>query len=94
MAKRARVEMNSAGAIEVLKSAGVQGEISRIVQGIAARANAAEGTPNTERGERYGFEASVIQAPHTRAGGRVTAVGPTARRRNAENNTILKASGL
>ncbi len=93
MAKRVRVQILDDGAAEVLTSQGVQTEIAKIVKGIAARANAAEETPKTDRKEMYGFEASVITSPHTRAGGRVTAVGPSARRRNAKNNTILKAMG-
>lgn len=93
MVKRSRVVMNSAGATDVLSSPAIQAEIRAIVNGIAARANAVEGLPRTERGEIYGFEPSVIASPHTRAGGRVTAVGPSARRRNAANNTILKSMG-
>lgn len=93
MAKKVRVQILDEGAVEVLTSQGVQQKIAEIVKGIAARANAAEGTPRAERGEVFGFEASVIPSPHTRAGGRATAVGPSARRRNAENNTLLKSMG-
>lgn len=93
MAKKVRVQILDEGAVEVLRSQGVQQKIAEIVKGIAARANAAEETPRADRKEVYGFEATVIGSPHSRAGGRVTAVGPSARRRNAKNNTILKAMG-
>lgn len=92
MARVRRVRINSAGAIGVLTDPAVQNMIRSIVTQAAANANSMEGLPRTERGEIYGFEPSVIENPNRRAGGRVTAVGPSARRRNLENNTLLKST--
>lgn len=64
--------------------------IEGVLNGVAAVANAMAETPNTKRGENYGYEVSMWE-PESRAGGRVTAVGPTARRRNADSNVLAKA---
>lgn len=87
---RGRVKMNPAGARAALTDSGVQAKIQGIVSSAAASANAGI---TMRAGEMYGYVGSVVPAPHTRAVGRVYAVGPTARRDNGRNNTLLKVIG-
>lgn len=93
MGKAGKFKQNSATFKEILTGAPIQGILRGIGEATAARANTAEGTPNSARGESYGFEVRSIGSPHTRAGSRVVALGPTARRRNRENNTLNKSIG-
>lgn len=82
--------MNAAGSRAVLTDPGVQAKIQGIV---TAATSAANGAINIKPGELFGYVGSTIPAPHTRAGGRITALGPTARRDNGKNNTLLKVIG-
>lgn len=93
MGKSGEFRRNSKTFQEILTSSAIQTRLHERAESAAARANASEGTPRTERGELYGFVARSTANPHTRAGSRVIAVGPTARRRNAENNTLNKSIG-
>lgn len=87
---RGRVKMNSAGSKAALTESGLQKEI----QGIVSRAESdANGRINMKPGELFGYVGSTISNPHTRAGGRVTALGPSARRDNGQNNTLMKVIG-
>lgn len=93
MAAKIKVKMNSRGARELLAGNSVMSFVNGMAVRGAAAANAMEGTPRIDRGEKFGFTSWTPTRASRRAIARIYATGPTARRRNAANNTILKALG-
>lgn len=90
MAKKVKVEINSAGARAVLTSGGVASNLHSHAQRVAAAANAMLGP--IARTDMYPYRSSTWQGA-SRARASVATGGFTSRRDNAKNNTLLKALG-
>ena len=77
MSNKVRIELNSAGIVELLKSSEIESCCNEIAQGVAARA-----------GDGYEVNTHVGKK---RVNAEVKAETPKARRDNLKNNTLLKA---
>lgn len=87
MARNIKVRIHSAGAREVLTSAGVAGRLGDMASAISASANA-KASPDSLRNDAY---MSEVDSSGNRAHARVWTATPHGIRNNNKHNTLLKS---